>query len=159
MCCSFHFSVFGAVKHRLTLADNREQQRTPTTACRRHLNVNIESKIQQRRSKKKTVNNQIKSGYLFCLYAIVRWRKGRKERNNVDVSVLLVAAVIVVFIVVVVVVGVAYFPSSSSTFAQLRLLLSLLLLLKMRFYLFGLFVDNTKRRRRSKTVWLFSFIE
>lgn len=157
MCCSFHFSVFGAVKHRLTLADNREQQRTPTTACRRHLNVNIESKIQQRRSKKKTVNNQIKSGYLFCLYAIVRWRKGRKERNNVDVSVLLVAAVIVVFIVVVV--GVAYFPSSSSTFAQLRLLLSLLLLLKMRFYLFGLFVDNTKRRRRSKTVWLFSFIE
>lgn len=157
MCCSFHFSVFGAVKPRLTLADNREQQRTPTTACRRHLNVNIESKIQQRRSKKKTVNNQIKSGYLFCLYAIVRWRKGRKERNNVDVSVLLVAAVIVVFIVVVV--GVAYFPSSSSTFAQLRLLLSLLLLLKMRFYLFGLFVDNTKRRRRSKTVWLFSFIE
>lgn len=106
--------------------------------------------------KKKTVNNQIKSGYLFCLYAIVRWRKGRKERNNVDVSVLLVAAVIVVFIVVV---GVAYFPSSSSTFAQLRLLLSLLLLLNMRFYLFGLFVDNTKRRRRSKTVWLFSFIE
>lgn len=117
-----------------------------------------EQNTAEKKQKKKTVNNQIKSGYLFCLYAIVRWRKGRKERNNVDVSVLLVAAVIVVFIVVVVV-GVAYFPSSSSTFAQLRLLLSLLLLLKMRFYLFGLFVDNTKRRRRSKTVWLFSFIE
>lgn len=79
MCCSFHFSVFGAVKPRLTLADNREQQRTPTTACRRHLNVNIESKIQQRRSKKKN-SQQPNKKRIFVLFVRDREMEKGTER-------------------------------------------------------------------------------